>query len=135
NRLVSPTFGGGSWLAHATLASGVKLNDPAIYNFLLDSGRKLLPAYLKDAGWRAIDIAPGIKAPSAKAAAAWGFDREVFANDLDYRGPSFGWFANPDQFTLDRAASIRSALGPAPPVFTQLLVVSRHIPLAPVSHS
>ena len=132
NRLVSPTFGGGSWLAHATLASGVRLNDPAVYNLLLDSGRKLLPAYLKDAGWRAIDIAPGIKAPSAKAAAAWGFDREVFANDLDYRGPSFGWFAIPDQFTLDRAASIRSALGPAPPVFTQVILVSSHIPFAPV---
>jgi hypothetical protein len=132
NRLVSPTFGGGSWLAHATLASGVRLNDPAVYNLLLDSGRKFLPAYLKDAGWRAIDIAPGIKAPSAKATAAWGFDREVFANDLDYRGPSFGWFAIPDQFTLDRAASIRSALGPAPPVFTQVILVSSHIPFAPV---
>jgi hypothetical protein len=132
NRLVSPTFGGGSWLAHATLASGVRLNDPAVYNLLLDSGRKLLPAYLKSAGWRAIDIAPGIKAPSAKATAAWGFDREVFANDLDYRGPSFGWFAIPDQFTLDRAASIRSALGPAPPVFTQVILVSSHIPFAPV---
>jgi hypothetical protein len=132
NRLVSPTFGGGSWLAHATLASGVRLNDPVIYNLLLDSGRKLLPAYLKDAGWRTIDIAPGIKAPSAKATAAWGFDREVFANDLDYRGPSFGWFAIPDQFTLDRAASIRSALGPAPPVFTQVILVSSHIPFAPV---
>src|SRR5262249_23021150 len=30
NRLVSPTFGGGSWLAHATLASGIRLADPAI---------------------------------------------------------------------------------------------------------
>src|SRR6516164_11092473 len=30
NRLVSPTFGGGSWLAHATLASGVRLNDPVL---------------------------------------------------------------------------------------------------------
>jgi len=86
NRLISPTFGGGSWLAHATLASG----------------------------------------------AAWGFDHEIFASELDYRGPSFGWFAIPDQFTLDRAATIRSALGPTPPVFTQLILVSSHIPFAPV---
>jgi hypothetical protein len=132
NRLVSPTFGGGSWLAHATLASGIRLDDPATYTLLLDSGRKLLPAYFKDAGWRTIDIAPGIKAPSAKATAAWGFDREVFASELEYRGPSFGWFAIPDQFTLDRAATIRSALGPTPPVFTQLILVSSHIPFAPV---
>ena len=132
NRLVSPTFGGGSWLAHATLASGIRLDDPVLHSLLLDSGRKLLPAYFKDAGWRTLDIAPGIKAPSTKATAAWGFDREVFASELDYRGPSFGWFAIPDQFTLDRAATIRSALGPTPPVFTQLILVSSHIPFAPV---
>lgn len=132
NRLVSPTFGGGSWLAHATLASGVRLDDPVLYTLLLDSGRKLLPAYFKEAGWRTVDIAPGIKAPSARATAAWGFDREIFARELDYKGPSFGWFAIPDQFTLDRAATIRSTLGPAPPVFTQLVLVSSHIPFAPV---
>jgi hypothetical protein len=132
NRLISPTFGGGSWLAHATLASGVRLDDPVVYTLLLNSGRKLLPAYFKDAGWRTIDIAPGIKAPSETAMAAWGFDHEIFASELDYRGPSFGWFAIPDQFTLDRAATIRSALGPTPPVFTQLILVSSHIPFAPV---
>jgi hypothetical protein len=132
SRLVSPTFGGGSWLAHATLASGIWLDDPVLHALLLDSGRKLLPAYFKDAGWRTLDIAPGVKAPSIKATAAWGFDREVFASELDYRGPSFGWFAIPDQFTLDRAATIRSALGPTPPVFTQLILVSSHIPFAPV---
>ena len=70
NRLVSPTFGGGSWLAHATLASGIRLDDPVVYTLLLDSGRKLLPTYFKDAGWRTVDIAPGIKAPSARATAA-----------------------------------------------------------------
>jgi hypothetical protein len=132
NRLISPTFGGGSWLAHATMASGIRLDDPTLYTLLIDSGRKLLPAYFKDAGWRTIDIAPGIKAPSPRAMAAWGFDREIFASGLDYRGPSFGWFAIPDQFTLDRAATMRSALGRSPPVFTQVILVSSHIPFAPV---
>ena len=50
NRLVSPTFGGGSWLAHATLASGVRMDDPVLYSQLSRSGRKLLPGYFKDAG-------------------------------------------------------------------------------------
>lgn len=131
NRLVSPTFGGGSWLAHATLASGVRLDDPVLYSKLLVSGRKLLPGYFKDAGWRAIDIMPGIKAPSAEAR-AWGFDREIYAADLGYHGPAFGWFAIPDQFTLDRATAIRSAIGSEPPVFTQIVLVSSHIPFSPV---
>jgi hypothetical protein len=131
NRLVSPTFGGGSWLAHATLASGIRLDDPVLYSQLLRSGRKLLPGYFKDAGWRAIDIMPGIKVPDPEAR-AWGFDREVYAAELGYHGPSFGWFAIPDQFTIERATAIRAALGSETPVFTQIVLVSSHIPFSPV---
>jgi hypothetical protein len=65
-------------------------------------------------------------------AAAWGFDRDVYAAGLDYHGPPFGWFEIPDQFTLERARAIRAALGPAPPVFTQIALVSSHMPFAPV---
>ncbi len=131
SRLVSPTFGGGSWLAHATLASGVRLDDPVLYTLLMDSRRKLLPAYFKEAGWRTIGIAPGIKTPPSNVR-VWGFDREVYAGDLGYRGPAFGWFEIPDQFTLNRAATIRSALGSDSPVFTQVVLVSSHIPFSPV---
>ncbi len=131
NRLVSPTFGGGSWLAHATLASGVRLDDPVLYTLLMDSRRKLLPAYFKEAGWRTIGIAPGIKTPPSNTR-AWGFDREVYAGELDYHGPAFGWFEIPDQFTLGRTAKIRSALGSDAPVFTQVVLVSSHIPFSPV---
>jgi hypothetical protein len=131
NQLVSPTFGGGSWLAHATMASGVRLDDPVIYAQLLGSGRKLLPDYFKGAGWLAIGIMPGIKVPSPEGR-AWGFDREVVATELGYHGPSFGWFAIPDQFTLDRAVAIRAALGSEAPVFTQIVLVSSHIPFFPV---
>jgi len=131
HRLVSPTFGGGSWLAHATLASGVRMDDPVLYSQLFRSGRKLLPGYFKDAGWRAIEIMPGIKAPDPEAR-AWGFDRDVYAAELGYHGPSFGWFAIPDQFTLERASAIREALGSETPVFTQIVLVSSHIPFSPV---
>jgi hypothetical protein len=131
SRLVSPTFGGGSWLAHATLASGVRLDDPVLYSQLFRSGRKLLPGYLKDAGWRAVEIMPGTKTPAPESR-AWGFDREVNAPELGYRGPSFGWFVIPDQFTLERTAAIREGLGSETPVFTQIVLVSSHIPFSPV---
>ena len=131
NRLVSPTFGGGSWLAHATMASGIRLNDPVLYAALMTSGRKLLPGYFKDAGWRAIDIMPGIRGQYPEGR-AWGFDREVFADRLGYHGPAFGWFQIPDQFTLERAGAIRRTLGAEPPVFTQIVLVSSHIPFAPL---
>ena len=131
SRLVSPTFGGGSWLAHATLASGVRLGDPVLYSQLFRSGRKLLPGYFKDAGWRAIEIMPGIKVPAPEAR-AWNFDRDIYAAELGYHGPSFGWFAIPDQFTLERASAIREALGSETPVFSQIVLVSSHIPFSPV---
>src|SRR5262249_26567935 len=125
------TFGGGSWLAHATLASGIRLDDPALHARLMSSGRKLLPSYFKDAGWMTIDIMPGVKAPPTEAA-GWRFGREIFAAELGYHRPSFGWFAIPDQFTLDRATAIRSALGSKAPVFMQIVLVSSHIPFFPV---
>jgi hypothetical protein len=131
NRLVSPTFGGGSWLARATLASGIRLDDPVLYSRMLASGRKLLPAYFRAAGWRSLDVEPGRKA-AAPDPKAWGFDRALGAGELDYRGPPFGWFAVPDQFTIERLGEIRASLGAARPVFAQIALVSSHIPFNPV---
>lgn len=131
NRLVSPTFGGGSWLARATLASGIRLDDPVLYSRMLASGRKLLPAYFRAAGWRALDVEPGRKA-AAPDPKAWGFDRALDAKALDYRGPSFGWFAIPDQFTIERTGEVRASLGAEKPVFAQIVLVSSHIPFDPV---
>jgi hypothetical protein len=131
SRLVSPTFGGGSWLAHATLASGVRLDDPVLCTQLLRSGRKLLLGYFKDAGWRAVNIMPGTKVPAPEAK-FWGFDREINEAELGYHGPSFGWFAIPDQFTLGRAVALRESLGSEVPVFVQIVLVSSHIPFSPV---
>jgi hypothetical protein len=131
NRLVSPTFGGGSWLAHATFASGIRLDDPVLYALMLDTGRKMLPGYLGEAGWRTVDVMPGIKKPFPEGR-AWGWNREIFARDLDYRGPAFGWFAIPDQFTLRRVTELRAAWRDARQIFAQIVLVSSHAPFAPV---
>src|ERR1700760_2200068 len=45
--------------------------------------------------------------------------------------PSAG-LRSPDQFTLERASEIREALGSESPVFTQIVLVSSHIPFSPV---
>ena len=98
NRLVSPVFGGGSWLAHGTIASGLKL-DPLLNELVLNGNRNSLPRYLKAAGYRAVEVMPGIKQPDPEAA-FWGFDQHYFAAQLGYAGPEFGWFDIPDQYTL-----------------------------------
>jgi hypothetical protein len=128
DRIVSPTFGGGSWLAHGTMASGVKL-DQLTSRLLLDSDRRSLPRYLSAAGYRTVEIMPGIKTPAAEDK-FWGFDRSYYAADLGYGGPPFGWFTIPDQYTLKTFAerephSVR-------PLFAQIVLVSSHTPFYPV---
>ncbi len=129
SRLVSPVFGGGSWLAHGTLASGIKL-DQLANELLLNGHRLTLPRYLAAAGYRTVEVMPGIKKPDPEAA-FWGFDRHYFDADLGYTGPEFGWFNIPDQFTL-RQFSAHELTQDHGPLFAQIVLVSSHTPFAPV---
>jgi hypothetical protein len=129
NRIDSPTFGGGSWLAHGTLASGLKL-DRFLYRLLLSSSRRTLPAYFAAAGYHSLDVMPGLKKPWPEGD-FWGFDRLITAKDLAYDGPEFGWFDIPDQWTLKKALE-QIDQKPHPPVFAQIVLVSSHTPFAPV---
>ncbi len=129
SRIVSPTYGGGSWLAHGTIDSGVKL-DPVLDRIITSSRRETLPRYLRAAGYRSIEIMPGTKTP-APAHGFWGFERSLYAADLGYDGPSFGWFGIPDQYTLRRVDETEGAAGHAP-LFVQIVLVSSHVPFAPL---
>jgi hypothetical protein len=138
NRVLSPSFGGGSWLAHGTLDSGIKL-DQFLSRLMLESGRKSLPRYMAEAGYRTVNVQPGIKNDPADGA-FWGFDKNYFSADLDYRGPEFGWFGIPDQFTLKKFATREktrdnpadSASAERRPLFAQIVLVSSHTPFHPV---
>ena len=129
NRIDSPTFGGGSWLAHGTIASGLKL-DRFLYRLLLSSKRRTLTSYFAASGYHTLDIMPGIKKPWPEGA-FWGFERLITAKDLGYDGPGFGWFDVPDQWTLKKALEVVDA-EPHPPQLTQIVLVSSHTPFAPV---
>jgi len=128
-RLTSPVFGGGSWLAHATLASGLKL-DPFLYRLLTTSARLSLPRYLQAAEHRTVAVMPGIKKPWPEGD-FFGYDRGYYAADLGYDGPPFGWFRIPDQFTLARLDQWELAPGHKP-LFAEIVLVSSHTPFAPV---
>jgi hypothetical protein len=49
--LTSPTAGGGSWLAHSTLLSGLWINNQQRYNSLVSSDRLTLSKAFQGAGW------------------------------------------------------------------------------------
>lgn len=129
SRLVSPTFGGGSWLAHGTMASGVKL-DALLSRLVLESDRRPLARYMAAAGYDTVNVMPGIKKPDPQAA-YWGFARSYAAADLGYRGLAFGWFGIPDQYTLRRFAERELTPGHRP-LFAQIVLVSSHTPFVPV---
>ncbi len=129
NRILSPSFGGGSWLAHGEVLSGVKL-DQFLSRLILDSRRKSLPRYMEAAGYRTVDVEPGIKSLVVEDK-FWGFDQSYYSADLGYRGPEFGWFGIPDQFTLKKFAT-RELRDRDKPVFAQIVLVSSHTPFYPV---
>jgi hypothetical protein len=128
DRILSPTFGGGSWLAHGTMASGIKL-DQLTSRLLLASNRRSLPRYLSAAGYRTVEVMPGIKSPAAEDK-FWGFDKSYYAADLGYEGPAFGWFTIPDQYTLKIFAE--REVHSRHPLFAQIVLVSSHTPFYPV---
>jgi hypothetical protein len=127
NRLLSPTYGGSSWLAHGTLASGIRLPDQLAYRLLLESGRPTLPGLMKAAGYRAVEVVPGIKSADPDAA-VWGYDRIWDAPALGYDGPPFGWFRIPDQATFKHVLEAETAS----PLFAEWVLVSSHVPFVPV---
>src|SRR5262249_21778329 len=56
--LTSSTDGGGSWLAHSTLESGVFINSEQRYNEFTASKRLTLSSLFRKAGWRNVDVVP-----------------------------------------------------------------------------
>ena len=130
SQIHSPTFGGGSWRAHATLLSGFHVESEHVYNALLASERKTLVSALAEHGYRTVAVEPGIKWfwPDGEF---YGFDRIYAFDDIDYDGPPMGWWKIPDQFTLYRLYKneIRDARAP---LFAKLSLIMSHIPYFPV---
>lgn len=131
--LVSPTQGGQSWLAHATLATGLRVSDQSLYQAVLTSGRQGLFHYAQRAGFRTAAVMPAITRPWPEAA-QMGFERVLGAADLGYRGPPFNWVTMPDQFTLAAADRLLRPGGTGPHLFAQIVLISSHAPWVPIPH-
>jgi hypothetical protein len=127
--LTAPIEGGQSWLAHATLAAGLAVPDPAHYGALLASPRRTLWQIAAAAGWRTAAVVPAITRAWPEAARL-GHAVVLDAGAMGYAGPPFAWVTMPDQFTLAR---FRDRLPPDPrPLFATLVLISSHAPWTPV---
>ena len=126
----SPTFGSGSWRAHLSLLSGVEVGDERTYKLLLTTDRATLVDRLKAAGHRAVALMPGLKRAWPEGA-FYRFDRIYGAADLDYRGPAFGWWRIPDQFSLARFHEQEVRPEERAPLFVVFPTISSHAPFRP----
>jgi hypothetical protein len=130
--LLSTTYGGGSWFAHATLRTGVAIRDSLEFSLILQ--RRPPPTtfaeMIKRAGYRTVLAQPG-------TTRAWpeglvhGFDRRYYAFDMEYEGPTFGWATMPDQYLLHVIHNKELKRGGAPR-FIEYALVSSHAPWTPV---
>ncbi|MCK2243467.1 MULTISPECIES: sulfatase [unclassified Crossiella] len=128
--LTSPTAGGGSWLAQATLLSGLWIDNEQRYRTLVASERLTLNGAFRRASWSSVGVVPGITRAWPEGA-FFDYQRIHAAADLGYRGPRFGYATTPDQFTL--AAFQRAERAPAnrPPVMATIPLVTSHAPWTP----
>jgi phosphoglycerol transferase MdoB-like AlkP superfamily enzyme len=128
----SPTFGGASWLAHASLLTGVEVRDGDAYNLLTLQRRPSLVGAFAKAGHRTVALMPGLRQDWREGAALYGFDAIYDAARLDYRGPAFGWWRIPDQYALARLDRDEVASRERAPLFVFFPTITSHAPFRPL---
>jgi hypothetical protein len=124
--LDSPTHGGQSWLAHATLGTTVQTADQLQYELVSTQAPKTMARFFRDAGYRTVLVQPGTTR-EWKRGEFYQFEYKYYAWNFDYAGPKFAWATMPDQYVLDfvRRNEIEKQKGP---LFVQYALVSSHAP-------
>jgi phosphatidylglycerophosphate synthase len=124
--LTSATYGGMSWLAHATFMTGVRTINQMEYDLLGIHKPRSMARILHDAGYHTVLLEPNTKRKSS-GADFYDFDENYSNWNFDYVGPPFAWAAMPDQYVLDftRRNVLDGAQGP---IFATYALVSSHAP-------
>ena len=126
----SPIRGGRSWLAHSTLASGLRLTNHARFDRLISSERKSLARLFKQAGWTTSVVLPVVKSDWVEG--AWYQVDRFFDHDaLGYQGEDFGFVTMPDQYTLT-AFEQRVRATAEGPLMAHIGLLDSHAPWGPL---
>jgi hypothetical protein len=122
--LLSPTYGGASWLAHGTLESGVRVADDLEDAALLRSSLPPMASFFRNNGYRTVSVMPGTRFAFPQGV-YFGYERVYYARHFNYRGRTFGWAPMPDQFVLDWVRR-RESVGRDRPLFARYVLISSH---------
>jgi Sulfatase len=128
--LTSSTYGGGSWLAHATFQSGLWIDHQQRYRQLTAGTRLTLTKAFQRAGWHTAAIEPG-NTKAWPEADFYGYDEVYDSRNLGYRGPRFGWSRMPDQYALAQFQRTVYARPDRAPLMAEVSLTSSHTPWAP----
>ncbi|BES72275.1 hypothetical protein RE428_32930 [Marinobacter nanhaiticus D15-8W] len=129
-RLRSPVQGGQSWLAHATLLSGLWVDSQLDYEILLSSNYPTLIDDFRQTGHDAVAVMPAITKPWPEGRQL-RYSRIYDAGRMGYTGPPLNWVTMPDQYTWSWFE--RQVRKPAKgPVFAELALISSHAPWVPI---
>ena len=126
----SPTFGGASWLSHATLMTGAWVAEQDKYQLLLTTDRPSLVQQFQAAGYRAVALMPGLKMAWPEGA-FYNYDKIWNATALKYRGPTFGWWRIPDQYSFARFYNAEAANNDRHHLFLFFATITSHMPFTP----
>ncbi|MFI0408149.1 sulfatase [Actinomadura sp. 3N508] len=129
--LTSPTAGGGSWLAHATLLSGLRVDNSQRYRTLVNSDRFTLNQAFGRAGSRTVALMPAITRAWPEGS-FFGYDKVYDNRNLGYRGPRFSFATMPDQYTLSVMQRTELDRKDRGPVMAETALVSSHAPWASI---
>lgn len=128
--LEAPIAGGQSWLAQASLLTGVQVRYAGHYDALQAQTRDTLVQDFQATGHETAMLAPAIQLDWPEG--QWfRWDRIIDKHDFDYAGPPFFWVTMPDQYTwsfFEREIRMPSDR----PVFAMLALISSHAPWTPI---
>jgi hypothetical protein len=130
-RFTSPTFAGGSDLAHLGLLAGLDLKDPMRHDVLLTSDRPTLNTLFRREGYQTFGVYSAVSWPWPERA-FYGYDVYLDGPSLGYRGPALGYWVIPDQFTAARLEQMHPREGGAPPRLVFFPTITSHLPFSPV---
>ncbi len=124
--LNSPITGGGSWMAHATMTAGVRIDTQPLYDVLLTTKAPTLGYFFRDRGYRTVVAMPRIQQPWPEGA-FFSFDTVLNDAAFAYAGMRFSWVTIPDQFVLEKVHAREIAMADKP-LFIQYVLSSSHLP-------
>ncbi|MGI5131569.1 sulfatase-like hydrolase/transferase [Pseudonocardia sp. CA-107938] len=129
--LTSSVMGGGSWLAHATLLSGLRVTNQHSYEKLVTGDRLTLTSAFHKAGWDTAAVMPSSSGPWPEQA-FYGFDQVYDSGNLGNRSRTYAGFQTPDQYTMSALQHMVRERPGRGPVMAEVPLVTSHWPWAEV---